>query len=76
MINPENLYANQKKELVNIIAKLELLNPLKVLKRGYTITYKDNHVMNSINDINTGDKLELQFVDGKIKTIVESKENN
>lgn len=74
LVNPQNIYLNQQKELLNIIAKMELLNPLKVLKRGYTITYKDNNIVNSINEVNINDKLNIHFSDGEVKVIVEDKE--
>ena len=39
-------------KLNNLIEKLELINPLGVLKRGYTLTYQDDKVINSISNIN------------------------
>lgn len=72
--NPSNLYLNQKKELKTILEKLELLNPLSILKRGYTLTYKDNVLIKSINDIEINDSVSIKFNDGIIKTKVTSKE--
>ena len=36
----------------HLIEKLEILNPLNALKRGYTITKKDSKCISSIKDIN------------------------
>lgn len=46
--NPSCLYKEQRKELSGIIDKLELLNPLKVLGRGYSITYSDGVIVKDV----------------------------
>ena len=74
LLNPINLYKPQKLELTNIISKLELLNPLSILKRGYTLTYIDNKIVKSVDDINIDTKLKIKFYDGIITTKVEGKE--
>ena len=43
--NPSILYRDKQTYLENIINKLELLNPLNSLKRGFSITYKDNKLV-------------------------------
>lgn len=74
LLNPIHLYKPQKLELTNIISKLELLNPLSILKRGYTLTYIDNKIVKSVDDINIDTKLKIKFYDGIITTKVEGKE--
>lgn len=71
---PENLYKEKKITLKHLIEQLELLNPLSVLKRGYTITYQNEKIINSISDI-TEETLSIRFIDGIVKTrIMEKKE--
>lgn len=70
LLNPNELYLDYNKELNNIIDKLELLNPLKVLKRGYSIVYKNDCIIKSIKDVNESDTLELKVADGLITTNV------
>ena len=53
-----------------IAAKLEELNPLSVLKRGYTVTEKDGKIISSSKALKPDDELTVVFQDGKIKTIV------
>ena len=74
LLNPIHLYKPKKFELTNIISKLELLNPLSILKRGYTLTYIDNKIVKSVDDINIDTKLKIKFYDGIITTKVEGKE--
>ena len=74
LLNPIHLYKPKKLELTNIISKLELLNPLSILKRGYTLTYIDNKIVKSVDNINIDTKLKIKFYDGIITTKVEGKE--
>ena len=60
------MYKDKKINLKNIIDKLELLNPLSILKRGYTVTYKDNKVIKNINDISKNDIVNIRINDGYI----------
>lgn len=56
-----------KKEhrLAVLIEKLSLLNPLEIMKRGYTITYsKDEHIIKSVQQINQNDLIKVQMIDG------------
>jgi exodeoxyribonuclease VII large subunit len=48
---------------------LQLLNPLNVLQRGYTITSSDGKILKSADQIKEGDIIDTQFSDG----IAESK---
>lgn len=45
-------------------ARLEALNPLARLAKGYSITMKDGHSLTSVEDIEEGDKLTVRLYDG------------
>ncbi len=65
LVQPQHIYEPKKLELKQLIEKLELLNPMGVLKRGYTLTYQNDQLIQSVHDI--GDEpIEIQFYDGKI----------
>ena len=68
LTNPSNLYKNQTILIKTIIEKLELLNPLKVLQRGYTITYSNDKVIKSIKDVkeNIVVKVSDGIIDAKV----------
>ena len=55
--------------------KLEILNPLLTIKRGYTITRSNDKVITSINSVNINDKLDIELTDGIIHTVIKEKEN-
>ena len=68
--HPETITKNKKEKFIRNIAKLEVLNPLLTLKRGYTITKKDDKVISSSKDVEVEDKLTIEFEDGMINTKV------
>ena len=64
--NPDVLYKKYIDKLTNYLDKLELLNPLSILKKGYTLTYKDEKVINSIKQIKKDDILNIRLTDGLV----------
>ncbi|HHW69334.1 MAG TPA: hypothetical protein GX747_03255, partial [Tenericutes bacterium] len=70
--NPQLIYDDKIKKLNNLIEKLEIINPIGVLKRGYSLTYKDKKLIKSINDININDNLIIKLNDGSINVNVMS----
>lgn len=63
---------DNKIKLVEKISKLDALSPLKTLTRGYTIVEnKSKEVVTSVNDLNSGDIVNLVLQDGsKEATII------
>ena len=72
--NPEKLYIDKKQNLYNLIDKLELINPLNTLKRGYSLVYKDK-LIKSIKEIKKDDILNIKLSDGSITAIVKEVNN-
>ena len=68
--NMNNKLFSDRNNLLKLIGKLEVLNPLLTIKRGYSIVRKDNKVVTSKKDLKKKDKLELEIVDGKINVEV------
>lgn len=64
-------------ELATLIAKLDSLSPLKVLERGYSITYKqpDNIVIKNSAEISRGDSVLIRFKTGKAICTVDETQN-
>ncbi len=62
-----NSKLNEKSLLLSrLMGKLNVLSPLSVLERGYSITFKQpgNKLIKSIRNIHAGDKLEVRVTDG------------
>ncbi len=61
-------YENDKTNLKIIIGKLDLLNPLNTLNRGYSITYSDGKVVKDVKDL--GDIVSVKLYNGTFKAKV------
>ena len=70
IVNPDNLYKNKKQELKHLIEKLEAFNPLNVLKRGFTVTSKNDSIIRTVKNIKQNDELSIKFNDGLVSAIV------
>ena len=55
----------KKTYMVEWIAKLDTLSPLKTLTRGYSIVEKDGKMVSSINDLSAKDKISIRLTDGE-----------
>lgn len=55
---------------LNILSKLETLNPILTIKRGYTITKHNDKSINSIKDISKKDYIKTEVCDGIITSQV------
>lgn len=65
LVQPQHIYEPKMVALKQIIEKLELLNPMGVLKRGYTLTYQNGQLVQSIHDVGN-EPIEIKFYDGII----------
>ncbi len=70
LVNPNIIYKDKRLIMKNIIDKLELLNPLNVLGRGYSITYLDDKALKSVKNVKDGDMISVRLSDGFIKANV------
>jgi exodeoxyribonuclease VII large subunit len=71
LINSSERMITIKSESVKKLgAKLESLNPVFVLQRGYSLAEKNGIVINSVKEIKTDDIIDLTLKDGTVKTKV------
>ncbi|MCM8777882.1 MAG: exodeoxyribonuclease VII large subunit, partial [Candidatus Omnitrophica bacterium] len=54
--------------------RISFMNPVNVLKRGYSITFKDGKVVKDASELKEGMTIETQLYKGKIKSKVEGKD--
>jgi exodeoxyribonuclease VII large subunit len=71
-------YAKQQEQRLNTaMQSLDLLSPLKIMSRGYTYTTRDGEIVSSVKELQSGDKLKVNFSDGyaeaEVKYVVEEK---
>lgn len=64
-------YIKQKEQnYVALLGKLEVLNPLLTIKRGYSIARQNGTIIDSIQKIKKNDLLEIELKDGTIQSKV------
>lgn len=63
----------KEKGILSVLCgKLDVLSPLTVLARGYSITMKpDGNVIKSAKQVHNGDELDVVLSDGKIRCVAE-----
>ena len=60
----------EKEKFAELTAKLDTLSPLKILARGYSVAKKDGHIINSVEQANINDKIEIVLSDGHLDCTV------
>lgn len=68
--NIEVVLTNKTNRFTSNVSKLQAINPLSLLEKGYSVVYKDNNLVKSINDVSKNDVIEITLNDGKIKAEV------
>lgn len=71
----DNYINNAQSLLEKTMLSIEKLNPLSLLKNGYSIIEKQGGRIQSVNDVNNNDIINVIFADGKIEAKVTKKEN-
>ena len=71
LLHPEDMLIKYNNSMELVINKLELLNPLNVLKKGYSVTKINDKPLKTIKDVKAKDKLNIKIIDGEIDAIVE-----
>ena len=69
-LNLTNSLNSLNKDLDIFQVKVRLLNPLNVLKRGFSITLKDGKVIKDASILKNRDQIETILYKGKIKSEV------
>ena len=64
------LVDNNKNIYLNLLSKLEVLNPITTLKRGYSVTKSQNRLISKTKDVKKGDIISTTLIDGKIESVV------
>ena len=71
MKNNINNYVNNKvNNYTNLLTKLEVLNPITTIKRGYSITKINDKTISSIKEIKKKEIITTELIDGSIQSEV------
>ncbi|XMB72373.1 exodeoxyribonuclease VII large subunit [Mycoplasmatota bacterium WC30] len=58
---------DNQNDFINLTQKLELVNPLSIMKKGFTIVKQDEKIIKSVKTINTENNIDVDFHDGSLK---------
>ena len=62
----QRLVAQQRERFVRLTSKLDAMSPLKVLSRGYSMTFDaQDHVVRSVRTLSCGDRITVRLADGR-----------
>lgn len=64
LISTKELHLNNAVELV------DAFNPFKTLERGYSIVFKDDAAITSVNSVKTGDRIKIKLSDGELNALI------
>ena len=71
----DGIVGKKREKLSLAVARLELMNPLAVLGRGYSMVQKDSSVVSSVAQLACGDHVSIRLSDGTVKATVDFLEN-
>lgn len=69
----ESIISKKKLAFLTNAGKLEVLNPLSVMTRGYSVAEKNGKTVAAVSDVDVGDVITVRLSDGEIGVKVESK---
>jgi exodeoxyribonuclease VII large subunit len=67
---------NRTMELANVEKSINLMDPISIIRRGFTITLKDGKAITNLADVKPGDKTTTITLDGTITSEVVSTKRN
>jgi exodeoxyribonuclease VII large subunit len=72
-LHAHHLIMKQNMRITQAGQQVRILDPVNVLKRGYSITYAKGRVLRDVNDVDPGDEITTQLIAGTVRSIVKSK---
>ena len=70
LTNPDMLYKYKQQNLSHLVNKLEVLNPINTIKRGYAIVKKGDKIVSSVTKIKKDDIINVEVKEGNINAKV------
>jgi exodeoxyribonuclease VII large subunit len=62
----------RRERLSGLAARLDALNPLAVLQRGYAVVRRDGQLVKSVVQVSPGDQLSVRVSDGEFDVTARS----
>lgn len=72
----KQLLKDKQQSLFRQVDALEHLSPLSLLKRGFGVTYKENTLVKSVQELEVGDNIQVKMQGGHIDALITAKEED
>lgn len=69
------IISDYENKYISHISQIEALSPIKVLKRGYSLIYKNSNIISNISKLECGDIIEIKMSDGTVKAKIITEED-
>ena len=69
--NPDSIFGQYNNTYELLLNKLNLLNPLNVLSKGYSVITLNNKAIKDSNELNEKDKINIRLHKGNLEAKVE-----
>ena len=76
LVNPADMFVKYNNKMELVINKLDLLNPLNVIKKGYGVVSYNDKMIKSVKDIKQNDDINIKLNDGEISAVVKGVKEN
>jgi exodeoxyribonuclease VII large subunit len=67
-------FEKQDQQFEKLRSAIELLQPESLLRRGYSLTYRNGRLIRSVEEIQPGDEVRTQLSDGQFWSTISRKE--
>ncbi len=71
----EQTLLQKRQSITSIAGKLQALNPLSILSRGYATVSRDGASITSVQQINENDTLDIRMADGSVRATVSQRKD-
>jgi exodeoxyribonuclease VII large subunit len=70
-----NILNNNKHKYEILLNKLDLLSPLNILSKGYSLVTCEGNIINDSSKVSIGDNLDIRLSKGELKVEVKEKKD-
>ncbi|MFC4356175.1 exodeoxyribonuclease VII large subunit [Chryseomicrobium palamuruense] len=67
-----SLITKKQQQFSDLIRTLEALSPLETMRKGFVLTQKEDHLVKSAHQLETGDLIQIVYHDGKAQAVIQS----
>lgn len=71
----KKIISDYENQYISHISRMEAMSPVKVLKRGYSLVYMNDEIINSVSELKNDDIIEIKMSDGTVRAKIVAEED-